>query len=142
MTAFLWFILGAVPVVALVLAFAPFFFDKKRRGVGEYDPKTGIGRGAPGFQTSVKRVAVPAALAARIRAGEQVSPEEIEAAQREAAEAAAKGATIGTSSSLPSASGSGAVERTRYNEVVNEWLPENLQGAAGARKGKKKAGKR
>ncbi|CAD6949684.1 unnamed protein product [Tilletia laevis] len=120
MTAFLWFILGAVPVVALVLAFAPFFFDKKRRGVGEYDPKTGIGRGAPGF----------------------LSPEEIEAAQREAAEAAAKGATIGTSSSLPSASGSGAVERTRYNEVVNEWLPENLQGAAGARKGKKKAGKR
>lgn len=62
-----------------------------------YDPKTGLGRGAPGFQTGVKRVAIPPALAARIRAGEEVSAEEvteaIEAererlAQEEAAEAA------------------------------------------------------
>lgn len=42
-----------------------------------YDPKTGIGRGAPGFQTGVKRVAIPPALAARIRAGEEVSAEEV-----------------------------------------------------------------
>ncbi|KAE8224272.1 hypothetical protein CF319_g2810 [Tilletia indica] len=141
MTALLWFIMGAAPVVALILAFAPFFFNKKKSGYGAYDPKTGIGRGAPGFQTGVKRVAVPAALAARIRAGEQVSPEEIEAAQREAAEAAAKGATIGTSSSM--SGGGGGVEQRRSQPVepVNEWLPEGLQG--GPRKvGKKKGGKR
>ncbi|GAA6043765.1 hypothetical protein JCM8097_006663 [Rhodosporidiobolus ruineniae] len=45
-----------------------------------YDPSTGIGRGAPGFQTGVKRVAIPPALAARIRAGEEVSAEEVTAA--------------------------------------------------------------
>ncbi|GAA5935478.1 uncharacterized protein JCM15063_001049 [Sporobolomyces koalae] len=45
-----------------------------------YNPKTGIGRGAPGFQTGVKKVAIPPELAARIRAGEDVSAEEVTAA--------------------------------------------------------------
>ncbi|GAA6005917.1 hypothetical protein JCM10207_007274 [Rhodosporidiobolus poonsookiae] len=45
-----------------------------------YNPQTGLGRGAPGFQTAVKRVAIPPALAARIRAGEEVSAEEVTAA--------------------------------------------------------------
>ncbi|GAA5943477.1 hypothetical protein JCM1841_003059 [Sporobolomyces salmonicolor] len=45
-----------------------------------YNPSTGIGRGAPGFQTGVRRVAIPPALAARIRAGEDVSAEEVTAA--------------------------------------------------------------
>ncbi|GAA5890680.1 hypothetical protein JCM6882_000623 [Rhodosporidiobolus microsporus] len=45
-----------------------------------YNPQTGLGRGAPGFQTGVKRVAIPPALAARIRAGEEVSAEEVTAA--------------------------------------------------------------
>ncbi|PWN99448.1 hypothetical protein FA09DRAFT_328844 [Tilletiopsis washingtonensis] len=49
-----------------------------------YDPKTGLGRGAPGFQTNVARVAVPAHIVARIRAGEEVSAEEITRAQDEA----------------------------------------------------------
>ena len=49
-----------------------------------YDPKTGLGRGAPGFQTNVARVAVPAHIVARIRAGEEVSAEEITRAQEEA----------------------------------------------------------
>jgi len=48
-----------------------------------YDPKTGVGRGAPGFQTGVRRVAIPPALAARIRAGEEVSAEEVTAALEE-----------------------------------------------------------
>ena len=47
----------------------------------EYDPKTGIGKGAPGFTTNVRKVAVPPEIMARIRAGEQVSGEEITAAQ-------------------------------------------------------------
>ncbi|GAA5823922.1 hypothetical protein JCM5353_007337 [Sporobolomyces roseus] len=42
-----------------------------------YNPTTGIGRGAPGFQTGVKKVAIPPELAARIRAGEDVSAEEV-----------------------------------------------------------------
>lgn len=46
-----------------------------------YDPKTGLGRGAPGFQTNIKRIAVPPEIIARIRAGEEVSAEEITAAQ-------------------------------------------------------------
>ncbi|GAA6012886.1 hypothetical protein JCM11491_006213 [Sporobolomyces phaffii] len=45
-----------------------------------YNPQTGIGRGAPGFQTGVKRVQIPPELAARIRAGEDVSAEEVTAA--------------------------------------------------------------
>lgn len=46
-----------------------------------YDPKTGLGRGAPGFQTNIKRIAVPPEIMARIRAGEDVSADEITAAQ-------------------------------------------------------------
>ncbi|GAA5986547.1 hypothetical protein JCM11641_003670 [Rhodosporidiobolus odoratus] len=48
-----------------------------------YDPKTGLGRGAPGFQTGVRRVQIPPALAARIRAGEEVSAEEVTKALEE-----------------------------------------------------------
>ncbi|KAH8100326.1 hypothetical protein BXZ70DRAFT_184055 [Cristinia sonorae] len=44
----------------------------------------GIGKGAPGFQTNVRRVRVPPEIAARIRRGEDVSPAEIEAASRKA----------------------------------------------------------
>ncbi|PWN45444.1 hypothetical protein IE81DRAFT_320204 [Ceraceosorus guamensis] len=50
---------------------------------GKYDPSTGLGRGAPGFTTNVARIPVPAHIVARIRAGEEVSAEEITAAQDE-----------------------------------------------------------
>lgn len=50
-------------------------------GSQAYDPKTGLGRGAPGFQTNVKRIAVPPEIIARIRAGEEVSADEITRAQ-------------------------------------------------------------
>lgn len=36
-----------------------------------------MGRGAPGFKTSVARVALPAEIVARIRLGEEVTAEEI-----------------------------------------------------------------
>lgn len=48
-----------------------------------YDPKTGIGRGAPGFTTNTRKVAIPRHLAERIRAGEDVSAEEVTAALEE-----------------------------------------------------------
>ena len=72
--------LVAVPIVLVALAFSPFFGQSKGHGGvtrKAYDPKTGIGRGAPGFQTNVARVAIPPDLAARIRAGEEVSADEI-----------------------------------------------------------------
>lgn len=44
---------------------------------GAYDPSTGLGRGAPGFQTNIQKVSISPGLAARIRAGEDVSAEEV-----------------------------------------------------------------
>jgi len=69
----------AVPVILILVV-------RARAGKGistpkAYDPKTGLGRGAPGFQTNIKRIAVPPEIIARIRAGEEVSAEEITAAQ-------------------------------------------------------------
>ncbi|CEH19433.1 zinc-binding oxidoreductase [Ceraceosorus bombacis] len=55
----------------------------KKPYTGKYDPSTGLGRGAPGFTTNVARIPVPAHIVARIRAGEEVSAEEITAAQDE-----------------------------------------------------------
>ncbi|PPR04141.1 hypothetical protein CVT24_010707 [Panaeolus cyanescens] len=46
----------------------------------------GIGKGAPGFQTNVKRIAITPEIAARLKKGEKVTPEEIEKASREAEE--------------------------------------------------------
>lgn len=54
-------------------------------GSQAYDPKTGLGRGAPGFQTNIQRIAVPPEIIARIRAGEEVSAEEITRAQEKMA---------------------------------------------------------
>lgn len=77
-----------VVAAAVVIAFA---WPRKPKSTGAYDPTTGIGRGAPGFrksrltETNVKRIALPADIVARIRAGEQVSAEEITAAQQRAA---------------------------------------------------------
>ncbi|KAG8747579.1 hypothetical protein FRC12_014036 [Ceratobasidium sp. 428] len=47
--------------------------------------KTGFGKGAPGFMTNVRKVAITPELAERLRRGEEVTPEEIAAAQAEAA---------------------------------------------------------
>ncbi|KAG9082129.1 hypothetical protein FS749_007088 [Ceratobasidium sp. UAMH 11750] len=47
--------------------------------------KTGFGKGAPGFMTNVRKVAITPEIAERLRRGEEVTPEEIAAAQAEAA---------------------------------------------------------
>jgi hypothetical protein len=85
-------------------------------------------------ETNVARVAVPAHIIARIRAGEEVSAEEITAAQEEEArrqEREAKGLKVKP-----------RVERTRSGGVgENEWLPEGTgsPGGGGARgKGRKR----
>lgn len=64
-----------------VVIFAIWWGVRKASQPKAYDPKTGIGKGAPGFTTNVRKVAVPPEIMARIRAGEQVSGEEITAAQ-------------------------------------------------------------
>ncbi|AYO42284.1 hypothetical protein DNF11_1334 [Malassezia restricta CBS 7877] len=72
---------GAIACAVLAIVTWVFWPRPASKKSSDYDPKTGLGRGAPGFQTNVKRVALPAELVARIRAGEQVSAEEITAAQ-------------------------------------------------------------
>ncbi|BGP41046.1 hypothetical protein JCM10450v2_005064 [Rhodotorula kratochvilovae] len=90
-----------------------------------YDPKTGVGRGAPGFQTGVRRVAIPPALAARIRAGEDVSAEEVTAALEAEKERIAREEVAEEE------------DRVKLPEGVDEeWLP------AGALGGKNKARRR
>uniref|UniRef100_A0A0K3CD20 Uncharacterized protein n=1 Tax=Rhodotorula toruloides TaxID=5286 RepID=A0A0K3CD20_RHOTO len=71
-----------------------------------YDPKTGIGRGAPGFQTGVRKVAIPKDLMERIKRGEELgSAGEEEAEQRK----------------LP-------------ENVDEEWLPAGATGSSGKNK--------
>ncbi|WFD33709.1 hypothetical protein MCUN1_000522 [Malassezia cuniculi] len=106
----------AICVVAAAVIIALVIPRKKSsksapKSTGEYDPATGIGRGAPGFQTNVKRIALPADIVRRIRAGEQVSAEEITAAQERMAAA-------------------------ETAEKKNEWLPDAPKPKS--RKGRKK----
>ncbi|UZJ53944.1 hypothetical protein CBS101457_003264 [Exobasidium rhododendri] len=74
-----WIIGLAVPIILVLVVRAR--TQKGGSSSKAYDPKTGLGRGAPGFQTNIKRIAVPPEIIARIRAGEEVSADEITAAQ-------------------------------------------------------------
>ncbi|KAF8799700.1 hypothetical protein BYT27DRAFT_7149377 [Phlegmacium glaucopus] len=111
----------------------------------------GIGKGAPGFQTNVRRIRVTPEIAARIRRGEQVSPEEIEAASKKADE---EEATLKLScNGIPSGAGVNTLptriieERDDRNvtsqtkkdgPVENEWLPDSVTGPKKRGKGKKR----
>ncbi|KAF8636222.1 hypothetical protein AX17_003708 [Amanita inopinata Kibby_2008] len=82
----------------------------------------GIGKGAPGFQTNVKRIRITPDIAARLRRGEEVSPEEIAGASARAekmfeSDSEKAGASMG---------GETAVEKPASEENVNEWLPESV----------------
>ena len=77
---------------------------------------------APGFQTSVKKIRITPDIAARIRRGEEVSPEEI-------AEASARAEKVQESPSLLDRPP--LVERVEKvadseKQSVNEWLPESI----------------
>ena len=98
---------------------------------------------APGFQTSVKRIRVTPEIAARIRRGEEVSPEEIEAASRKA------DLNQDDDESMRLALGRGVIEERDYRYLINsgrrgeereeenEWLPESI-----TKPGKRKRGRR
>ncbi|KAF9468746.1 hypothetical protein BDZ94DRAFT_1246180 [Collybia nuda] len=94
----------------------------------------GIGKGAPGFQTNVRRIRVTPEIAARIRRGEDVSPEEIARASAQAEEEEKKSA----------ASDARPITRLDPEETqasqshMNEWLPESLTTPKKRGKGKRK----
>ncbi|KIL61883.1 hypothetical protein M378DRAFT_13218 [Amanita muscaria Koide BX008] len=87
----------------------------------------GIGKGAPGFQTNVKRIRVTPEIAARIKRGEEVSPEEIAAAAEKADKMHQEGLTSSSHTDRPP-----LVERIEtpsqdsQTESANEWLPESI----------------
>ncbi|EGU12004.1 hypothetical protein RTG_01886 [Rhodotorula toruloides ATCC 204091] len=94
-----------------------------------YDPKTGIGRGAPGFQTGVRKVAIPKDLMERIKRGEEVSAEEITAGierERERLEREER--------SSGSAGEEEAEQRKLPENVDEEWLPAGATGSSGKNK--------
>ncbi|PBK97992.1 hypothetical protein ARMGADRAFT_1009902, partial [Armillaria gallica] len=111
----------AVPSVLLVSAyFARKWYLARKLKVH------GIGKGAPGFQTGVRRVRVTPDIAARIQRGEEVSPEEIAESIAHAEREEKNG---------PPSTGAPTKTRSPPPEPVNEWLPESLSSP-------KKQGKR
>ncbi|CAE6503336.1 unnamed protein product [Rhizoctonia solani] len=99
--------------------------------------KTGFGKGAPGFQTSVKKVVITPELAERLRRGEEVTPEEIAAAQAEAEknptvtlrrrdiiERDDRVQTTDDSDREPDTRG-GKKARRAVESAENEWIPES-----------------
>nr|GAT50527.1 predicted protein [Mycena chlorophos] len=95
----------------------------------------GIGKGAPGFQTSVKKVRVPPEIMERIRRGEDVSAEEVTAAMAKM-EAEEKAAAAGTSPAKPQKSA--PKPKPPPAEPANEWLPEGITAPQKRGKGKRK----
>jgi len=100
--------------------------------------KTGFGKGAPSFITNTRQIKVTPEIAARLRRGEQVSPEEIDVAVK-AAEAVLSGAAPSAaeiSPAKPSPKKTKVVKRKVPSrqpapakvedpkEAVNEWIPE------------------
>jgi len=85
---------------------------------------------APGFQTNVRQIRVTPEIAARLRRGEQVSPEEIAAASAEAE----KQANSTSEEPAPRARSASPVA----SNSANEWLPENLTTPKKRGKGKRK----
>ncbi|KAF9068632.1 hypothetical protein BDP27DRAFT_1224042, partial [Rhodocollybia butyracea] len=96
----------------------------------------GLGKGAPGFQTSVRRIRVTPEIAARIRRGEEVSPEEITAAAAKAEEDERRG----TSSSEPPLENrtQATYDESSSSEPINEWLPPSITAPKKRTKGKRK----
>ncbi|KAJ3862648.1 hypothetical protein EV359DRAFT_83132 [Lentinula novae-zelandiae] len=90
----------------------------------------GIGKGAPGFQTNVRRIRVTPEIAARIRRGEEVSPDEIAAASAKA--------EAGDVTSAISSSPKTEAQTSSSVEPVNEWLPQSIITPKKRAKGKRK----
>lgn len=98
-----------------------------------YDPKTGIGRGAPGFQTGVRKVAIPKDLMERIKRGEEVSADEITRGierERERLEREERSDASASEEESP---------RRKMPETVDEdWLPAGSAGASAKNKSRRR----
>lgn len=124
----------SLPLFPLVLLPLGYYYVRRYLAARKL-ARTGIGRGAPGFQTGVKRIAVTPEIAARLRAGEQVSTEEIEAAVEKArAKENAKEKEKNEEKKV-----------TKVDESAeeNEWIPEGNRkfakgGSSATRRGKKR----
>ena len=116
-----------VPTVLLISAYfvRKWYLARKLRLYG-------IGKGAPGFQTGVKRIRVTPEIAARIRRGEEVSPEEIARAAAEAELSEAR--RVPDETPVPR----DEKESEAKSEAVNEWLPENITTPKKKAKGKRR----
>lgn len=88
---------------------------------------------APGFQTNVRKVRITPEIAARIRRGEDVSPEEITAA---IAKAEREESQETSSSPPPPTHRAPLIEKTE--PTVNEWIPDSITTPKKRAKGKKK----
>ncbi|KIK65726.1 hypothetical protein GYMLUDRAFT_39236 [Collybiopsis luxurians FD-317 M1] len=96
----------------------------------------GIGKGAPGFQTNVRRIRVTPEIAARIRRGEEVTPEEIAAAAAKAEDNERNG--VSSSPPLETSRESPSSQASTPSEPVNEWLPSSINTPKKRAKGKRK----
>ncbi|KAJ7644251.1 hypothetical protein FB45DRAFT_735553 [Roridomyces roridus] len=94
----------------------------------------GIGKGAPGFQTNVRKIRVPPEIMERIRRGEEVTPEEITAASARMEAEEREGGTPAPPAKKPQP----VVETLSEQEPVNEWLPQGITAPKKRAKGKKK----
>ncbi|ESK95600.1 hypothetical protein Moror_12612 [Moniliophthora roreri MCA 2997] len=117
------------PIILLSAWFARKWYLARRLKVH------GIGKGAPGFQTNVRRIRVTPEIAARLRRGEEVSPEEIAAAsalaeeqERQKTTGVYEKATAPATDSTPPTS----------HSTTNEWLPESVTGPKKRSKGRRK----
>ncbi|KAJ6557332.1 hypothetical protein DFH09DRAFT_1163810 [Mycena vulgaris] len=99
----------------------------------------GIGKGAPGFQTNVRKIRVSPEIMARIRRGEDVSPDEIAAASARM-EAEERDGPASPPEPLPQSKTPKPkpVVIEVPSEPVNEWLPEGITAPKKRSKGKKK----
>jgi hypothetical protein len=85
---------------------------------------------APGFQTNVRQLRVTPDIAARLRRGEDVTPEEIAAAARAADAAEQQHGIIEERDDRPKDQdkGKGKLENEESVEPVNEWLEDTAVG--------------
>ncbi|TRM61168.1 hypothetical protein BD626DRAFT_434895 [Schizophyllum amplum] len=101
--------------------------------------RTGIGKGAPGFQTNVRQVRITPAIAERLRRGEQVSPEEIEAASRatDNAPPPPRPRPYGDIVEVDLRGQNNATSEEEEEEA-NEWVPEHITKKKSKGKGKRR----
>jgi len=100
----------------------------------------GIGKGAPGFQTNVRKIRVPPELMARIRRGEDVSPDEIAAASARM-EAEERDGPAPSTDPIPQSRKTESKPKPvaeTPSDSANEWLPEGITTPKKRSKGKKK----